>query len=234
LIVVDNSSTDTTQSIALEHVDRLIIAGPERSAQRNRGVRESTGELVLIHDSDIYFPAGTIEECVGLMQNVEVSALILPEESIGVGYWTRVKAFERRFYRGNDDIEAIRFFRRTEFLSTNGYDERLTGPEDWDLTVRYREAGKRIERTTEVLLHDEGRLQLWGSSKKKKYYASDMFEMYAKKHPEAFRRQMSFFVRFPINKILIGFVRHPILLLSMLLMKTLELWYSRPTRKEFR
>jgi glycosyltransferase involved in cell wall biosynthesis len=227
LIVVDNNSKDKTKEIARKFTDKVYNKGPERSAQRNYGVKRSKGEYVLVHDSDIYFNPNTIQECVDTIEAGPYGALILPEKSIGEGYWVKVKAFERSFYVGNDYIEAARFFPRDIYTQLGGYDENLTGPEDWDLTVRIRELGLSIGRTQSFLKHDEGRIDLFGSSKKKKYYAKDMFSKYANKHPEYFKKQMSFFVRFPINKIIIKGLLHPILFVSMILMKGLEYWNSK-------
>lgn len=227
LIVVDNNSTDNTKEIAKKFTDKVYNKGPERSAQRNYGAKKAKGEYLLIHDSDIYFHPDSVQECIDTIEVGPYGALILPEKSIGEGYWVKVKAFERSFYVGNDYIEAARFFPRDIYQQLGGYDENLTGPEDWDLTVRIRVLGLKIGRTQSFLEHDEGRIDLFGSSKKKQYYAKDMFSKYANKHPEYFKKQMSFFVRFPINKIIIKGLRHPILFVSMIIMKGLEVYNSK-------
>ena len=55
IVVVDNDSTDDTAARALAAgADRVIIAGPERCAQRNRGALESTGEFVVFIDDPRY------------------------------------------------------------------------------------------------------------------------------------------------------------------------------------
>ncbi len=227
LIVVDNNSADNTKEIASKYTDKVFNQGPERSAQRNFGASKANGAYLLIHDSDIYFDEDSVKECVQLMQIEKCQALILPEKSIGTGFWTKVKAFERSFYIGNDYIEAVRFFNRDFFFSIGKYDETLTGPEDWELTTRIRKAGHKVGRTKKILLHDEGQLNLFGSSKKKKYYAKDMFEKYARMHPDYFKKQMNFFVRFPVRKLLIKGARHPMLCSAMILMKGMEYMNAR-------
>lgn len=227
IIVVDNNSTDNTKEIARRFTDKIFNFGPERSVQRNFGAKESKGKYLLIHDSDIYFHLDSVRECVELIENNDCQAVILPEKSIGEGFWTKVKAFERSFYVGNDYIEAARFFDKDIYDKIGGYDELLTGPEDWDLTVRFRKAGYKICRTKNFLEHDEGRLSFFGSTKKKKYYAINMFEKYAQKHPDYFNKQMSFFVRFPLEKVVKKGFLHPIMLSCMILMKGLELFNSK-------
>lgn len=227
LLVIDNNSTDNTKEISEKYADKVINKGPERSAQRNFGVSESNGKYVLVHDSDIYFHPNSVEECVEICEKEGYDAVILPEKSIGEGFWTKVKAFERSFYVGNDYIEAPRFFKKEVFLKVGGYDEEMFAGEDWDLTIRLRDSGYKIGRSKSLLEHDEGRLSFFGSSKKKKYYSKNFFEVYARKNPEYFKKQMSFFVRFPVRKILIKGLRHPILFLGMLLMKSVELFRTR-------
>lgn len=227
LIVVDNNSTDATKAIAAKYADQVFNQGPERSAQRNFGAKNAKGEYLLIHDSDIYFNVDTVKECVDLSQKENCQAIILPEQSIGAGFWTKVKAFERSFYVGNDLIEGARFFQKDAYLSLGGYDDNLYAGEDWDLTIRVRKSGGKISRAKLFLEHDEGAMNLFGSSLKKKYYAKNFFEIYAKKHPEEFKKQMSFFYRFPLDKIILKGVIHPILFSCMIFMKGLEFFNSK-------
>lgn len=227
LIVVDNNSTDRTKEIAKQYTDKVFNFGPERSAQRNFGTKQVSGEFLLIHDSDIYFNTDSVKECVELTEKENCDAIILPEKSIGTGFWTRVKTYERSFYVGNDYMEGARFFKKSIYEKLGGYDENLYAGEDWDLTIRIREAGYKISRTKLFLEHDEGHIDLLGSSQKKKYYAPNFFEVYSKKHPKEFQKQMSFFVRFPLNKVIKKGISHPILFSSMIFMKGLELFNSK-------
>lgn len=227
IILVDNNSTDNTKEIAKKYTNKVYNKGPERSAQRNYGAKKAKGEYLLIHDSDIYFHPDSVQECVDLVIEQQADAVILPEKSIGEGYWTKVKAFERSFYEGNDLIEAVRFFSKEAYNDLGGYDENMYAGEDWDLTIRFRKNNYKIMRATNYLLHDEGKLDLFGSTEKKKYYAKNLFKYYVKKNPDIFKQQMSFFKRFPASKLLIKGIRHPILLPSMILMKGLELYNSK-------
>lgn len=227
LVVVDNNSTDNTKEIARKFTDKVYNQGPERSVQRNFGAKKSLGEYLLVHDCDIYFNINSVKECKELSEKENCDAIILPEKSIGTGFWAKVKNFERSFYIGNDLIEAPRFFKREAYKKIGGYDEELTGSEDWDLGIRLRKSNHKISRAKFFLQHDEGRINLFGSSKKKKYYAKDIFGKYSKKHPEEFKKQMNFFYRFPLDKIIRKGTRHPILFSCMIFMKGLELINSK-------
>lgn len=228
LIVVDRDSTDATKEIVQKYTDQIFNFGPERSAQRNFGARQARGEYLFIPDSDIYLDVDSVKECVALIEKEKCDAIILPEKSIGIGFWAKVKAFERSFYVGNDYMEGARFFAKDKYLLIGGYDENLYAGEDWDLTIRFRENGCRISRASILIEHDEGQINLFGSSHKKRYYSANFFEIYAKKHPEEFRKQMSFFVRFPFNKIITHGLRHPILFSGTIFMKGLEYYNSLP------
>lgn len=223
LIVVDNDSTDGTKEIAKKYTEKVFNFGPERSAQRNFGAQKAEGEYLFINDSDIYFNIDSVKECVELSDREICDAIILPEKSIGDGFWVKVKDFERSFYTGNDLMEGLRFFKKDIYLLLGGYDENLYAGEDWDLTIRFKESGYKISRSNIYIEHDEGNIDLLGSSRKKKYYAVNFFGIYAKKHPKEFKKQMSFFYRFPLRKIIKKGIRHPILFICMTLMKGLEL-----------
>jgi len=172
LVVVDNGSRDGTRTIAARWADHVLESGPERSAQRNAGMLTSDEAVVGFIDSDMVLEPRVVEEAVSLMAAGSVG-VIVPEYTIGEGYWTRVRAFERSFYEGSDSIEAARFFAREALLRVGGFDEDLNAAEDWDLTVRVRALG-RVLRTSTRIAHDEGRVRYWSACRKKGHYASGL------------------------------------------------------------
>jgi GT2 family glycosyltransferase len=74
------------------------------------------------------------------------------------------------------------------FQAVGGYDEQITGPEDWDLPQRISKKGYQIGRIQSYILHDEGELRL-STLMKKKYYYGIQLRTYLKKHP--FRTNLS-------------------------------------------
>src|SRR5512143_2099053 len=120
LIVVDNNSRDTTKDIARKFTDKVFNQGPERSAQRNYGVKQSMGVLLLVIDSDMELSAGVVKACVDRYSEDAFKAIIIPEESFGVGFWAQCKKLERSFYIGVDWMEAARFFERSVFDEMGG------------------------------------------------------------------------------------------------------------------
>jgi glycosyltransferase involved in cell wall biosynthesis len=171
LIVVDNYSTDDTLSIAQEYTDKAWVAGPERSKQRDVGVEAARGVYICFIDSDMRLSQTVIAECVEYVgYNDNCEAVIIPEESIGEGFWAACKSLERSFYRGQDSVEAARFFSKRLFDSLGGYRDDLIAGEDWDLSRRAA-AHTCIGRVEACILHDEGRLSLLRTISKKYYYS---------------------------------------------------------------
>jgi glycosyltransferase involved in cell wall biosynthesis len=231
IIVVDNGSEDRTKKIAREFRVSVYDMGPERSAQRNFGAKKAKGEYLLFLDADMILTPEVIQDCVRVINpskvnNKNLLALVIPEKSIGMGFWAHCKALERSFYEGADWIEAARFFRKDVFEMLGGYDEKLTGPEDFDLPQRLkvRYGNKSIGRIREYIIHNEGRLTLGKTLKKKYYYGRLMWKYLIKfENSGVGLKQGNILFRYIIlflhpNKLL----RHPVVSIGMFFMKTLE------------
>jgi glycosyltransferase involved in cell wall biosynthesis len=171
LVVVDNESTDATQHIAHRSASVLIIAGPERSRQRNVGAKAVDVPVVGFIDSDMTVPPTVVEEALLAIEG-GAGAVIVPERTVGIGFWANVRAFERSFYAGRR-VEAARFFRHEIFDACGGFNEELDAGEDWDLTLRAR-ALAPVSRTQSVILHDEGRVRYLSHCRKKGTYAAGL------------------------------------------------------------
>jgi len=180
LIVVDNHSTDGTTDIARRHADVLLVRGPERSAQRNAGAEAATGEILVFLDSDMVAQPDLLDSVVTAFDSQDVGALVLPELAFGVGFWASCRSLEKELYQGDDRVEAARAFRRVAFEAVGGYDESLTGGEDWELPDRLREAGWRIARAATVVHHDEGRIRFRTVFSKKRYYGRGVAQLVAR------------------------------------------------------
>lgn len=179
IIVVDNNSTDETTQIALEYVDKLVRGGPERSAQRNIGFLECAADAVGFIDSDMVLEPTVAEEALAMISG-GFAAAVVPEYTSGTGYWTSVRAYERSMYLENKNVEAARFFSRPILEQLGGFNEELTGGEDWDLEIRAEQFGK-IGRVTARIRHDEGHLRYLEACRKKGYYAKG-YARFARTH----------------------------------------------------
>lgn len=152
VIVVDNNSSDKTKEIAKKYTKKVFDKGPERSAQRNYGmIEKSQGEYVMFVDADMIFSPILIESCINLMGKSDYLALYIPEIVLGNKFFSRVRRFERNFYNGTI-IDGARFFQKNAFIKVNGFDETMSGPEDWDIDKKIGKIGKigLISSTSEV------------------------------------------------------------------------------------
>jgi glycosyltransferase involved in cell wall biosynthesis len=188
IIVVDNSSSDATWVIAQELADHVLTCGPERSAQRNAGAAFTSAPIVGFIDSDMIVSSNVVAEVVSAIGAGSVS-VVIPERTVGEGYWAEVSAFERSFYLDDHFVEAPRFFNADVFHQVGGFDEAMTGAEDWDLGLRTASLGTR-SRTSAEIVHEEGRVQFFNICMKKAYYAPGV-ALFVKKHGVGTMREMA-------------------------------------------
>jgi len=226
IIVVDNNSADNTKEIAKKYTDKVFNYGPERSTQRNYGVKNSNGEFVLIIDSDMKLSKKVVESCINKMNSdLKIKAIIIPEESFGVGFWAQCKKLEKSFYVGVEWMEAARFFKKNIYLDLGGYNEEMISGEDWDLSQRVEIIGK-IERINEYIFHNEGKINLFQTVIKKFYYAKK-FSNYVKNDNQKIKKQTSILSRYILFlKQPKKLFKNPMYGLGMIFMKTCEFGFG--------
>jgi glycosyltransferase involved in cell wall biosynthesis len=222
-IVVDNNSTDKTREIALKYTEKVYNFGSERSAQRNFGIKQASGEYILYLDADMILSRGVIQECVDKCENKGPVALYIPERIIGKGFWIRVRDFERSFYNATC-IDAVRFARKDKVLEIGGFDEDLAGPEDWDFDRRIKEV-QRVDIIDSPIYHNEGDFNINKYLGKKSYY-SRYFDKYIQKWGRddlTIKRQLGFSYRylgvFTENGKWKKLLRNPVLTMGMYKLK---------------
>ncbi len=224
LIVVDRDSTDATKQIAAEFTTHIYNHGPERSAQRNLGAQKATGQYLAIIDSDMELDPEVIEQCFAqFVADPTLAGVVIPEESFGQGFWAQCKRLERSFYVGVTWIEAARCFPTKTYHQLGGYDVTMVSGEDWDLARRAEQLGP-IGHTQALIRHNEGRINLWKTLKKKYYYAQQA-KAYLEKSQTGSKltAQVGPLQRYKLFFSKPGHLfRNPILGIGMLFMKTCE------------
>jgi len=233
IIVVDNNSSDNTKEIAESFCKRpaplnlkVFNWGPERSAQRNFGVEKSNGEYFIYLDADMILNKDVISDCVKKVESdPKIIALYISEIVMGKSFWSKVRRFERSFYDGTV-IDCARFIKKEAFQKVGGFDENLTGPEDWDLDKKLRNVGK-VELITTPIYHNETEFNLKKYLNKKGYYAKKFDAYIAKwgKNDPDIKKQFGLCYRFLGVFIENGkwkkMIAHPILTFGMYFLRFL-------------
>jgi glycosyltransferase involved in cell wall biosynthesis len=178
VLVVDRFSGDGTAAIAKALGATTIQAKANRSLARNIGLEVSASSNVLFVDSDMILSPTVIEECSECLDDHD--AVLIPEVSIGSGFWAKCKQLER----GASSVEAARSFRKHALVSIGKYNSTLEVAEDLDLQTRAIASGLAIGTISATILHDEGNLSMFSSMRKKFLYAKT-FRNYLRTNPNA-------------------------------------------------
>ncbi|MHA7924501.1 MAG: glycosyltransferase family 2 protein [Marinobacter sp.] len=149
IIVVDNGSTDATQSIAEKHADWVLEKpGVNVGAVRNYGARHAAGDILVCTDSDCLFDKAWIENGVNLLQ-------AHPDHVFGGGVKSGDNAtWIERYWLLNDQGENIRqqkdlmgsciFIWNSSFVEAGGFREDVTSGEDTELSKTLVSIGKTV------------------------------------------------------------------------------------------
>jgi glycosyltransferase involved in cell wall biosynthesis len=229
ILVIDAFSTDNTHKIISRFGTKVFSLEGERAKAKNFGISKSIGEFLLFIDSDMILEHRVVEECVKVCSNKKgIVGVIIPERSVGSGFWIKVRDFERRLYVGSD-IESARFFIKKFVTQVGGFDEDIIGYEEATLPQKLRENELNVNaRISSFILHDEEGFNLVKWLDKKRYYSVSS-RLYSQKYEKYARKQLAVMSRLNIFlakgnwKILI---RHPILSIGMIILKTLEYFSS--------
>lgn len=157
LLIVNDGSTETRTLEILQALRVLGYSVMDRengglSAARNTGVRNARGRYLLPLDADNRIRHGFLHAAVARLD---------ADPGIGVVYgdrelfgWRRgrvpVAEFDLRTMLRSNYIDACAVFRREVWNDCGGYDEGLSGLEDWDLWIGAAEHGWRFHRLDEV------------------------------------------------------------------------------------
>lgn len=222
IILVDNFSTDKTIVIAEKYIKKIYQMGPERSVQRNLGAKKALGKFYLILDSDMVLSRNVIEECVDLVnREPDVKEIIIPEKSFGLGVWSEAKALERKINEGETFFESARFFLKESFWEFRGFDENITGPEDWDLPQKIAKKYK-VGRIKSYISHNEGRHTLLELAQRKYYYGLSTHKYLKNQKLPIFSKITIYFLRPAFYKKWKLLITNPLLTFFMIIMLTVE------------
>jgi glycosyltransferase involved in cell wall biosynthesis len=161
-IIVNDSSPDDTEAIALKLCDRdkriryikKENGGP--SSARNKGIGISNGEYILPLDADDKIHPRYMEECINVLINNSAVKLVYAK-AIKFGALNEEWKHPEYSYKEmllNNMIYCSAIFRKKDFLLTDGYDECMRqGFEDWEFWLRFLSPEDRVYRIDEIMFY---------------------------------------------------------------------------------
>lgn len=157
LVIVNDGSTEprTLEILASLRARGFAVLDQENaglSAARNTGIRHAVGRYLLPLDADNRIRRGFIQAAVARLD---------ADPGLGVVYgdrelfgWrrgrVRVDEFDLARMLHSNYIDACAVFRREVWTRCGGYDQGLSGLEDWDFWIGAAERGWRFHRLGEV------------------------------------------------------------------------------------
>jgi GT2 family glycosyltransferase len=157
LIVVDDGSTDDTQKVLKRYGDRIRVVYQKNSgpaAAWNRGIRESTGDVIAFLGSDDIWLPTFLERSISVLERAEESVPCCLSNSWlrfaggqGSTSFQHVRlcpSLDEGIWVNPEEIFATRFvlfgqsvaIRRAALERTGGFDESLWFLEDYDLALK--------------------------------------------------------------------------------------------------
>ena len=170
VIVVDNGSTDDTVRIAQELADLVLHGGPERSAQRNIGAAATDAPVLGFIDSDMILSPDVVRDASGAIEPGRCCGRGSRADGRGRVSGRQCGPTSGPSMKGAKPSKRPASTRRSVSSWSGGFDEAMTGGEDWDLALRLEDQGAPV-RIEPVILHDEGRVRYLDACRKKAYYA---------------------------------------------------------------
>lgn len=171
VIVVDDGSTDTTEKVVrswlCEHSEPgefvAHLAQQQNlggNAARNRGIQESTGELIAFLDSDDVWHPDKLQKQVPLFDDLEVGGVYCGIQAVNVDSGRRMT--QQRLYPSGwllaqllvRDVTAptsTYVVRREVFEQVGAFDLELEARQDWDMWIRIA-SGYKIQAVPEPLV----------------------------------------------------------------------------------
>ena len=154
LIVVDGLSTDRSVEIARSFGARILSdEGRGLPAARSIGARAASRRLVVLVDSDVILPDGSLEALLREFDEGGYTALQAGLESeSGPGYWGQALAEHHRTGLSRHWFGLVATVFDRDALLTHGFDAAFESGEDIELRWRLSRAGVKagVSRTTIV------------------------------------------------------------------------------------
>lgn len=211
IIVVDNQSTDGSADAAKRWPDVRVLVNASNvgfAAANNAGIRASTGDLLLLLNSDTVVPPGAIDQLIAALESDTNIAVVGPrlvdasgraELSFGAMISPINEWRQKRLQGRQDEVErltrvrrevdwvsgACLLVRRPDADAVGGLDERyFMYTEDVDFCAAIRARGRKVLFVPDVqITHLRGRSKSAAPAATHAAYRRSHIAFYEKHHP---------------------------------------------------
>lgn len=225
LVNDDKRSTDAIEDNlkkGYSDIDYEVIYENKSLGQARQAASKHVETRYLLHlDADFVLQESVLGECVFLCEKKGADGVIIPEKVIGEGFWTRCRAFEKELYIGDDMMESPRFFKTESYREIGGHDASLAMSEDKDIDIRFRKAGMKVSRCKSVIWHNERKITLKNTFRRKFFWAQSVTN-FTKKHPSHATKQGMVLLRPAFIRNWKKLLLNPILTIGMYILKFTE------------
>lgn len=158
-IIINDGSTDDTEKIANEYVDRdrrfkyIYQENQGVISARNNAIRQSHGKYILPLDGDDRIAPTYLETAVQVLESDETIKIVhgdveLFGESSGL---YKLEPYSMPTQLITNCISNSSFYRRVDFDSVGGYNANMAaGLEDWDFWISILEKGGKVYKLSSV------------------------------------------------------------------------------------
>ena len=154
IIVVDDTSTDATATLAERHGAHVVpVCLRQISAVRNAGARQAHGDLLVFVDADTLVPGAVLAAAVRAVHNSAVGGGARARFDGRVPMYARALAWSWRWFQRFTRIASGCFIFCTAqaFSAAGGFDESLYAAEDVVFSRRLHQLG-RFEIVPEMVV----------------------------------------------------------------------------------
>lgn len=170
-VVQDGGSTDASVGILERYSARLFAWESARdggqSAAINRGLRRTTGEIMAyLNSDDILLPGSLAYVADFFARHPDVDVVyghrvLIDDTGAEVGRWVLPPHDDRVIAFADFIPQETMFWRRRAWEAVGGIDESFRFAMDWDLILRFRDAGMTFRRLPRFL----GAFRVWPDQK---------------------------------------------------------------------
>lgn len=150
IIVVDDGSNKLTKDVLIniKHKISKLITQENRgqSVARNIGIKNATGNFILVLDSDDFFEPSFCEEAILIFKNnkdtkiVTCYANLLVNDKLALIY--KPSGGELKNFLTDNEALGSAMFKKEDWIDCGGYDESMNeGFEDWEFYINLLKKG---------------------------------------------------------------------------------------------